>query len=401
METVITSIKIIEYILLIYIGFASFYIFFFAFAGLFYRKKKRAIHGQARRIAILIPGYKEDEVIIEVTKSALQQKYPLNRFDVIVIADSFKEHTIYKLRRLPVRLIEVSFDQSTKSKALNKAMEVIGDDYDIALVLDADNIMEPQFISKINKAFSKEIMVVQGHRVAKNLNTPFAILDAISEEVNNHIFRKGHRALGLSSGLIGSGMAFDYKFFKNVMSNVKAVGGFDKELEFKLFKDGRTIEYLNDAYVMDEKIQKSEDFEKQRKRWLSTQFVYFRKYALTGLKEFFLKGNLDFINKVYQMIAPPRILLLGMVSLLTLTYFLFDFLSVSLQPHVKATYWYFVFAMTIMTFVVAVPRKFYNRETLVAALSLPKAFTTMFLLLFKLKGANNTFIHTNHTTNSQ
>ena len=152
---------------------------------------------------------------------------------------------------------------------------------------------------------------------------------------------------------------------------------------------------------MDEKIQKSEDFEKQLKIWLSTQLVYFRKYSLTGLKEFFLKGNLDFINKVYQMIAPPRILLLGMVSLLTLTYFLFDFLSVSLQPHVKATYWYFVFAMTIMTFVVAVPRKFYNRETLVAALSLPKAFTTMFLLLFKLKGANNTFIHTNHTTNSQ
>ena len=81
-----------------------------------------------RKTAILIPGYKEDEVIIEVTKSALLQKYPMNLFDVIVIADSFEVATLEQLKRLPIKLVEVNFDKSTKSKALNKGMEVVGDE---------------------------------------------------------------------------------------------------------------------------------------------------------------------------------------------------------------------------------------------------------------------------------
>jgi cellulose synthase/poly-beta-1,6-N-acetylglucosamine synthase-like glycosyltransferase len=46
---------------------------------------------------------------------------------------------------LPIKLIEVSFDKSTKSKTLNKAMATLDQDYDIAVVLDADNVMAPDF----------------------------------------------------------------------------------------------------------------------------------------------------------------------------------------------------------------------------------------------------------------
>jgi hypothetical protein len=56
----------------------------------------------------------------------------------------------------------------------------------------------------------------------KNTNNSWAILDAISEEINNNIFRKGHRVLGLSSAIIGSGMAFRYNYFKTLMSTVTA-----------------------------------------------------------------------------------------------------------------------------------------------------------------------------------
>jgi len=398
MQIVTILLQVLEYALITYFGFASIYIFIFSLGGLFYKKRKGSNSGEMRKIAILIPGYKEDEVIIEVAKSALQQKYALTLFDVIVIADSFLPKTITELKALPIKLIEVNFDKSTKSKALNKAMEAIGNNYEVALILDADNIMEPNFIAKINDAFNKNYMVVQGHRVAKNVNTSFAVLDAISEEVNNHIFRKGHRALGLSSGLIGSGMAFDYPFFKRTMSNVNAVGGFDKELELTLLRDGHMIEYLNDAYVLDEKIQKSDDFGNQRKRWLSTQVVYFKKYFLSGLKELFLKGNIDFVDKVYQMAAPPRILLLGSVFIITICYLLMDFFLISITPHVTATFWYVTLLITVVAFLMAIPRKFYNMKTLAAVFMLPKAFFMMFLLLFKLKGANKKFIHTKHGT---
>ena len=397
MDALKITFNILEYILYIYFGFAAVYILIFSIAGLLRRKSKKPKSSTNRKYAVLIPGYKEDAVIFEVAKEALNQTYQKEFFDVVVIADSFLPDTLDKLKTLPIKVVEVSFDVSTKSKALNKAMAEIGDDYDVALILDADNIMKPDFIEKINEAFDRGFMVVQGHRMAKNLNTSFAILDAISEEVNNHIFRQGHRALGFSSALIGSGMAFDYNFFKETMANVKAIGGFDKELELRLLKDRNKIEYVHNAMVDDEKVQKSEVFAKQRKRWLSAQFVYFGRYFFPGLYHLFFKGNLDFFDKVYQMVSPPRVLLVGIVTIITLIYgVLFWIFPESDWLAITFTQWVYVFGCVFLAFLFSIPRKFYNKQTLVAILTLPKAFILMFLSLFKLKGANKKFIHTEH-----
>lgn len=398
METFRIMVNVLEIVLLAYFGFASIYVFIFSVAGLFNRRQKQNINQRQRRFAVLIPGYKEDGVIVEVARRALEQSYPEEFFDVIIIADSFQDITLQKLKRLPVELVEVSFDESTKSKALNKAMQEIGDDYEVALILDADNVMEFDFIAQVNTSFNKGYKVVQGHRMAKNLNTPMAILDAVSEEVNNHIFRKGHRVMGLSSALIGSGMAFDYQFFKSTMAKVNAIGGFDKELELKLLKDRNQIEYLHHAQVFDEKVQKTDVFANQRKRWLSAQFVYFKRFALSGLRELFFRGNLDFADKVYQMISPPRILLLGLVTLFTSLYFVLDVVIKEDIMFIPPLYWYITAGLTLVSFVLAVPKGFYNLATLNAVLSLPKAFGVMFISLFRLNGANKRFIHTQHGT---
>lgn len=397
MSIIQIAIHVLEYILFIYFGFAAIYIFIFGFAGLFPRKLKAKAEVNHRKVAVLVPGYKEDAVIVDVAKEALKQNYPSEKFDVVIIADSFLPDTLQKLRELPVKLVEVSFEVSTKSKALNRAMDEIGNNYDIALVLDADNLMENDFIAKINQAFEKGFEVVQGHRIEKNTNTSFAVLDAISEEVNNHIFRKGHRNLGFSSALIGSGMAFDYRFFKETMANVKAIGGFDKELELKLLKDRKKIEYLHEAIVLDEKVQKSEVFAKQRKRWLSAQFVYFGRYFFPGLYHLIFKGNIDFFDKVYQMISPPRVLLVGLVTLITLIYGFIEIIFPDSGFLVFGiTEWWAVFLLVVVAFLFSIPGKFYSAKTLKAVFTLPKAFFLMFASLFKLKGANKKFIHTEH-----
>ena len=102
--------------------------------------------------------------------------------------------------------------------------------------------------------------------MAKNLNTGMAYLDAISEEINNSIFRLGHVNLGMSAALIGSGMAFEYPLFYDAMMDNTSVGGFDRVLEMKLLYKGIHIHYLLDTIVRDEKIQKANSFYKQRRR---------------------------------------------------------------------------------------------------------------------------------------
>ncbi|MFQ3180599.1 MAG: cellulose synthase/poly-beta-1,6-N-acetylglucosamine synthase-like glycosyltransferase [Polaribacter sp.] len=391
--------NIIQILFLTLLGLATLYIFIFSIASLFYKQKIYADNGNMKTIAVLVPGYKEDQVIIEVAKLALEQDYPLTLYDVVIIADSFKEETLAALRALPIKLIEVSFDKSTKSKALNKAMAALTREYDIAVVLDADNVMAPDFLKKINAAFEHDFIAVQGHRTAKNTNNSWAILDAISEEINNNIFRKGHRVLGLSSAIIGSGMAFRYNYFKSLMSTVTAIGGFDKEIELKMLKEGLKIVYLDDALVFDEKIQKAEVFGNQRRRWLSAQFHYFRKDFLTALKDLILKGNVDYFDKAIQFIQPPRILLLGAVIFFSFGFVLANYFLENQNLYV--IYWVVLLVACVLSFIFSVPRSFYNLKTLGALASLPKGMFTMLLSLLKIKGANKTFIHTQHTSNSE
>jgi cellulose synthase/poly-beta-1,6-N-acetylglucosamine synthase-like glycosyltransferase len=386
----------LQIVILVLLGLATLYILIFSIAGLFYKQKVYPATAKLQKIAVLIPGYKEDEVIVEVAKSALQQAYPIALFDVVIIADSFQPTTLTALKTLPVKLIEVSFDKSTKSKALNRAMSILSHDYDIAVVLDADNIMNADFLNKINAAFVQGQVAVQGHRTAKNMNTSLAILDAVSEEINNNIFRKGHRVLGLSSAIIGSGMAFEYGYFKTLMSTVTAVGGFDKEIELQMLKEGHTIQYLDDALVYDEKVQKAEVFGNQRRRWLSAQFHYFRKDFLNACKHLLVKGNIDYFDKAIQFIQPPRILLLGAVMI-----FGFGFVAANffLQANPALSVWWAVL-MTgcFLALLAAVPVKYFNTKTLTALAGLPKGMLLMLFSLLKIKGANKTFIHTKHSS---
>ena len=393
METLLSIVMAVQWIFFIYLGLSTFYFFFFAIASVF----PYSIKGENNRqhsFAVLIPAFKEDRVIVEVIDESLKQHYPQNKFDIIVIADSFRKETLAEIKKKNVKLVEVAFEQSTKSKALNKAMEQLPEKagYDLAVVLDADNIMEYDFLKKINHRFTDDKVAIQGHRIAKNSNTAFSVLDAISEEINNNVFRKGHRILGLSSALIGSAMAFRYDFFKEMMKDVNAVGGFDKQLELKIIKNRDKIDYHPTAYVLDEKIQNSQAFSNQRKRWISAQLYYFRKDFLLSFWHFLSKGNIDYFNKAFQFIQPPRILLLGLL-------FFINVLSLLFNPPLFQYLWLLALTFSLGGFLASTPRSFYTLKALKALSMLPAGFMLMFKSVFFHAEAKNSFIHTEHSAN--
>ena len=341
-----------------------------------------------KRFAILIPAYREDAVIHECVHSCLEQDYPAACFDTVVISDRMQPETNASLAVLPIRLVEVHFEKSTKSKSLNAAMAAIGNDYDIALVLDADNVIPYDYLSDVNDLFANpEVEIVQTHRSAKNLNNDMALLDAISEEINNTIFRLGHAKLGLSAALIGSGMAFRYDLFRDTMADIKAVGGFDRELELTLLYRGKRFYYLPETFVFDEKIQNTGDFSRQRRRWLSAQWYYCQTFAKFLWKALAAR-NWDFCDKLYQQISLSRVLLLGFVFIISLAHSLFA------SP--SACKWWGIFTLLLLALALAIPRKYWKWRLLKAVCWVPYSFLLMLLNLFRLKEANRRFIHTMH-----
>ena len=388
---------VIEVILLSYLAGCILYNLILSIAGRMQRKKNTqhlpvAAESPYAKMAILIPAYKEDSIILSTAQSYTRLNYPSGQYEVIVIADSLQPETLQQLRGSGVTVVPVSFDKSTKAKSLNAAFAQLGDDYDLALICDADNMLATDFLLLVNQAFQAGEYAIQSQRVAKNLNTPFAVLDAANEIIANHIYRKGANALGLSSSVIGSGMAFHYPLIKNIMQEIDATGGFDKVLQLMVISKGHAIYYLEDAQVFDEKVEHAETFEHQRRRWLSSQLVYLRHYWKKGWHELF-RGNIDYFNlAVCQNLLLPRLLLVVAVTLVTCLYIvLHQYLLLPLA------WWIALWVCNCISLLLPIPGKFFSRYLLTALLSLPRAAFIMVMLLFRLKGANNRFIHTKHT----
>ena len=368
------------------------YLFILSISGLLFYEEKYTTSANKpfSKIAVLVPGYKEDGVIVSTAQNILKSDYSKELFDVYIIADSFQTSTILQLQQLDVEVFQVAFEQSTKAKSLNEAFMRITKHYDAALICDADNMLAPDFLRKINRAFSNGAKAVQGRRVAKNLDTPFAILDACSEAINNNIFRKGAYALGLSSPVIGSGMAFDFKTVKNIFSQIEAVGGFDKILQLKITEQFITIHYMQNALIFDEKVSSSKAFQQQRKRWVSSQFIYLKRFFIPAMKNLF-KGNFSYFNLAVanNIVLPRAFLLLLLPALPLISYFLLnDFLFTPVVLLLTAY---------IITLFIALPFNMINKKFFMAVSRLPKAIAMMFGTLFHIKSSNKSFIHTVHT----
>lgn len=370
------------------------YLLFFAIAGHFLKARKSTGIAKYHSIAILIPAYRENEVILESSLRAIQHQYQ-GTFSVFVIADGLEKETIERMESYGCTVIPVYFEKSTKGKSLLYAMnQISANEYDIALVLDIDNIMADHYLDELNAAFQDGTKVVQTHRTAKNLDTTFAFLDACNEEINNHIYRKGHFAVGLSPALIGSGMAFQFGYLHSLLTDIGETVGEDKEMDFKIARNKDHIIYLNDTYVFDEKIENAAVFTQQRTRWIAAQIEFFKKYFFTGFRELFANGNFEFFNKMLQSMLVPRMLLLGLLFVLSL-------LSLLSLPGIEKYYFPVLFAVLCFTLLISLPMKFYRDRRLLAALfRIPYALWCMVIALFRIKRAKTSFMPTPHSSGS-
>jgi cellulose synthase/poly-beta-1,6-N-acetylglucosamine synthase-like glycosyltransferase len=382
----------LESLILLLMGFNVLYIALFSFSG-FLLKKKIPVTNQElvyNRFLILIPSYKNDQVILETISENVHQHYPKDKFDILVIADSLQEETIRNLLQWPIKVLPVSFLQSTKAKALRNALSIVSvADFDYGIVLDIDNIMDKDFLHKLNIRLQNKEEVIQGQRTAKNLNSDFAILDGVSEQINNQIFRKGHAALNLSSSLSGSAMAIRMDVFKAAMENINSTVE-DKELEYFFVRNNMKVLYEHNAIVYDEKVDNPKVFLSQRKRWVASHYMNFSSIIVDGMKNVFSSGNLDFLDKVLQRFLLPRVLVIGFLFLLSFLYFvpLFNF----------GDLFFFLFIICAISYLIAIPYRYINKKLIQAIFKLPFAFLLMIVAYLKIKNSLTLFSHTQHVS---
>ena len=343
---------IFDWMLFVIIAGTVLYMGIFAVAALFHNKPNIPKAKKMNRFVILIPAYMQDQVIEQTVLSVLSQAYPQRMFDVTVISDHQDEITNMKLAQYPITLLTPNFEESTKAKSLQYAILNLPEFkiYDAVVLLDGDNIIDQDFLDQVNDAYEiAATRAIQTHRISKNRDTTAARIDAIFEEINNAIFRRGHISFGLSAALAGSGTVFDFNWFKTNVMRAKTAGE-DKELEALLMRQDIFVDYFDDIYVYGEKKRTTSTLNEQRNRWATQQFSNLLK-NIRYLPGAIFRKQYNLADKLIQWMLVPKINMIGVILIMSLI-LPFIYLTLAIKWWILGSLALFIFALATPDYLV-------------------------------------------------
>ncbi len=379
-------IKIFYWVLFISVFIFLFYeIALFVFSSLLRKSSNQLTQILRRRkFIILIPAFREGKILISTIKALEKINYPKNLFTVVLLNDECDGDVIAHLQN-QIKIINVKLTSHSKIESLSKAIDLI-DNFDFVVILDADNLIHPDFLMELNNSIKEQTKIIQGIRLPKNLGSRIEKIDAMTDFVYNELDRIAPSNLGLSGTLSGSGFAISSDLFKQFIPKIKTTGGFDKILQSELMLQNIPIEICKNAIVFDEKTDSTKNYIRQRTRWLYYHFYNSIKYGLKLLLTGILHLNFNQIHFGLISLRPPINLLFVLSLILVVSSFwicpVCSLLLFSL--------------LMIFTLVILNILRINKILSLGLVLSLPLIFINQLFSMFRLKEARESSLKTEH-----
>lgn len=367
----------IDWTLFILVSMTVLYLGFFAVTSLFVRHSETPRAKKQNRFIVLIPSYKNGRSLEMTVKSILGQSYSQRLFDVTVIADHEDEMTLFHLAQQPITLLTPNFEKSSRTKSLQLAINNLPQFkiYDVAVILEAGDVVETEFLEQMNEAYEAAgTKAIQAHKLSLNRDTTSARLSSIFEEINNSIFRRGHISVGLPAAMASSGMVFDFNWFKQHILAAK-ISWRDKELEALLARQHIYVDYFDKIYVYNEKARQAEEFNRQHRSWMITQGKTILR-NIRYLPAAIMNRHYALIDKLLQWMLIPRMMLMTIITLMCVV-IPFIYMTAALK-------WWALFAIVIFLFALATPNYLVDEKWDSTFFKLPFVLFSSVLGKFKL-----------------
>ncbi len=367
----------LDWTLFVLVSLTVLYLGFFAITSLFVRHSETPRTKKQNRFIVLIPSYKSGRSLEMTVKSILGQSYSQRSFDVTVIADNEDEMTLFHLAQQPITLLTPNFEKSSRTKSLQLAINNLPQFkiYDVAVILEAGDVVETEFLEQINDAYeSAGTKAIQAHKLSLNRDTTSARLSAIFEEINNSIFRRGHISIGLPAAMASSGMVFDFNWFKEHILAAKISWG-EKELEALLARQHIYVDYFDKIYVYNEKARQAEEFNRQHRSWMMTQVRAILR-NIRYLPAAIMNRHYDLIDKLLQWMLMPRMMVMALITFMCIV-IPFIYMTAALK-------WWALFAIVVFIFVLATPNYLVDDKWDSTFFKLPFVLFSSVLEKFKL-----------------
>ncbi len=248
-----------------------FYVPVFGAVGLFATKKFSPAR-KNHKYAVLISARNEENVIGNLLESIRMQDYPKELITVFVVADNCTDRTAEIAREYGAVCYE-RFDgeHCTKGYALQFLLDKIEEDYgrlsfEGYYIFDADNLLCPDYFTKMNDAFDSGEKIVTAYRNSKNIDTNW-----ISAAYSLHFLRtarfeaRGRSFVKVPIRLQGTGYLFDSSLVKDGWDYVRLTE--DRAFSSWAVANGIHISYQYDAVFYDEQPTDIKIAMRQRIRW--------------------------------------------------------------------------------------------------------------------------------------
>ena len=291
-----TAIRVLDIILKVFLVM-SFYKFVYMIIGFCRKAKTFSVTEKKHRYAIVICARNEEKVIGNLLDSIAGQDYPKDKLHVFVIADNCTDETAAIARAKGATVYERhDLSKARKGYALEFGFKRIKEDYGIEnfegyLFFDADNLLRPDYVTEMNKAFDTgELDVIMGYRNTKNFDT-----NCISAAYGIHFYRSSltyHRArqhLHTATHIAGTGHLVKAEILKHGWRWNSLTE--DIQLALDLVAHGKKIGYCEAAEFFDEQPVGFGTVIRQRMRWIKGRLYTFFAYAHHEIAAMFKKNT--------------------------------------------------------------------------------------------------------------
>ena len=339
-------------VIIYYILFALSFMFgmYFAVTGLFgfknYHKSMFGRHKQKYKFAIVVPSRNEEKVIGGLIKSLQKQRYPDKLYEVYVVPNNCTDDTAGAAKKAGANVIECTVPVKVKADVLQFVFKKFKsrDDIDAYVIFDADNLVHPNFLARMNDALCEGVQVAQCFRDAKNMGDNWLTGSyTLFYFIQNFFFNRARMNFSGSAAINGSGFMIQKEVVANGF-NTKTLTE-DSEFTGQCALRGIQVAFVEEAITYDEHPQNFWASWKQRKRWTSGCISCLQIYGKDLLKTFFKTGNISCFDMVMVYLC-PIVMVLGFFLSIVLIVFhitgveLFDFFS-------------YLYAMGILFFVLS------------------------------------------------
>lgn len=223
------------------------------------------------KFACLIAARNEEQVIGKLVESLGKQDYPHELYEIFVIPNNCTDQTEACAKQAGAQILHCSKPVQCKGDALHEAvLQLMAEDYDAFCVFDADNVVDGQFLARMNDAFCDGAQVAKGALRVKNptdswLSGCYGLYFTLFDTFYN----RARMNCGLSAKLVGTGFAVSRQVFEELKGWNTVTIAEDAEFSAQCASHGIRISFVSEAVTYDEAPIDLRTSLRQRRRWCS------------------------------------------------------------------------------------------------------------------------------------